>query len=154
MLRVLCSTSELDEDGETLTVGDRVHRLAARNQGKYFGTDLDNIEWHFDRYAKYTGRDTATVEGQVLAIAAIYVRLTSTTDVGWTAQSGSAHVEPLESTSTTRRPVPTIDWQPAAAPTADARGYGAVGYRRDKEGDEHLAGWVITLTPAATGFPT
>jgi putative ribosome biogenesis GTPase RsgA len=71
VLRVLCSTTELDEDGETLTVGDTVRRLAARNQGKYFGTDLDNVEWHFDRYAEYTRRDTANVTGQIVAIAAI-----------------------------------------------------------------------------------
>ena len=154
VLRVLCSTSELDEGGETLTVGDMVTRLAARNQGQYFGTDLDDIDWHFDRYAEYTGRDTATIAGQIVAIAAIYLRLTATTDTGWTARSGSAHVEPLESTSTTRRPVPTIDWRLAAAPTADTRGFSAVGYRRNKEGDEHLAGWVITLTLAATDSPT
>jgi hypothetical protein len=81
------------------------------------------------------------------------VRLTATTD-GWTARFGSAYIEPLQSTSTTRRLVPTIDWQPTAALTADTRGYGAVGYRRDKEGNEHLAGWVITLSPAATDTPT
>ena len=70
MLQVLCSTSELDEDGECIAVGDRIERPAGRRRaGTFYGTELDTVEWSFDRYAEITGAETVIIGGRVTAIS-------------------------------------------------------------------------------------
>jgi hypothetical protein len=127
MLRVLCSESELGEYGERLAVGDRVDRIARRNDEGYFGTQLDEIIWRFDRYAEITGAEPVRISGTVTALAAVYVEMTQLGDCTWTAAHGTAHQEPLTTTSGTRLP---------------DRG---VGTSRVEEGDERLSGWLIDL---------
>ncbi|MGT2427418.1 hypothetical protein [Amnibacterium kyonggiense] len=146
MLRVLCSDSELDENGEVITVGDGVSRLAGRVQGTYFGTDLGSIDLHFDQYAEDLGHESATVSGRVAAISAVHVRRSRGDEGGWTAQPGSAHLEPLETTAATRKPREVIDWGPPSAPHENGRRY-SLGRARIKEGDELLHGWVFRLDP-------
>ncbi|MDH2442624.1 hypothetical protein QDR37_01570 [Amnibacterium sp. CER49] len=127
MLRVLCSESELGEYGERLAIGDRVDRVARRDQGGYFGTELDEIVWRFDRYAEVGGADPVRITGTVTAIAAVYVEMTQLGSCTWTAAHGTAHQEPLTTTTGTRRPVE------------------GVGIHRVEEGDERLAGWLVEL---------
>lgn len=143
MLRVLCSRSELEENGEVIAVGDNVSRLASYGEHVYYGTELDALEWHFDQYADAFGDPATTISGQVTAISAVFVRLTRATD-GWTARLGSAQLEPLTTTSATRTIEDTIDWGPVSPPDPDGHSY-SVGYPQIREGDELHAGWVITL---------
>ncbi|WP_375406881.1 hypothetical protein [uncultured Amnibacterium sp.] len=126
VLRVLCSIHELEEDGEVVRIGDHIRRLASRNEIADYGTDLDNIEWHLDHEAEAAGDPAPTISGRVAAISAIYVRLTGSPGHGWTAQHGSAHLEPLESTAATRHVQHTINWGPTTAP--------------DEQGHVHSAG--------------
>jgi hypothetical protein len=126
VLRVLCPESELGEYGERLAIGDRVDRPARRNDGGYFGTELDEIVWRFDGHAEGTGAEPVRIAGTVMAIAAVYVEMTQLGSCTWTAAHGTAHQEPLTTTAGTRRP-------------ADGMGTGI------EEGDERLAGWLIDL---------
>ncbi|QHC58932.1 hypothetical protein [Rathayibacter sp. VKM Ac-2760] len=145
LLQALCTTSELDEDGVIVAVGDRIRRLAVPYRGGYFGGDLDETPWMLDYYGDATGAaDTVWIEGVVTAIAAIRTRLTRLDDGTWTARPGSAELEPLRSTADTRRPVPEIDWGPRSEPDADGHAY-AMGVARQHEGDEDLSGWLITV---------
>lgn len=144
VLRVLCSDSELDENGEVIAVGDCLSRLAGRVENVYYGTDLDSLEWRFDQYADAIGYHAATISGRVTAISAVYVRLTKAVEGGWTARLGSAHLEPLDTTAATRRIEDVIDWGPLSPTDEHGRAY-RTGYPRIHEGDEHLSGWVITL---------
>ena len=116
MLRVLCSESELGEYGVVVTVGEHISRLAARIEEPYYGTDLDTIEWRFDQYADAIGYESATISGTVAAISAVYVQLTSDPEGGWKARPGSAHLEPLDTTSATRKIEPVIEWGPPLPP--------------------------------------
>ncbi len=144
VLRVLCSESELEENGEVIAVGDRVSRLAGRVEGPYYGTDLDSIDWRFDQYAEDIGYEAATISGQVTEISAIYVQRTAAAEGGWTARPGSAHLEPLSTTEATRKIVDLIDWGPPSPPDEHGRAY-SIGHARVEEGDELLSGWVFTL---------
>jgi len=145
VLRALCTTSELDEDGEVVAVGDRIRRLAVPYRGGYYGGALDETPWMLDRYGDATGAaDTVWIEGVVTSVAAIRTRLTRLADGTFTARPGSAVLEPLHSTEDTRRPTPEIDWQPHSEPDADGHAY-AIGFARQREGDEDLSGWLFTL---------
>jgi hypothetical protein len=141
---MLCSESELGEYGVIVAVGEHVSRLAARIEQPYYGSDLDALEWRFDQYADAIGYESATISGTVAAISAVYVQLTSNPEGGWTARPGSAHLEPLDTTSATRKIEPVIEWGPPSPPDKDGHSYRA-GHARIHEGDEHLSGWVITL---------
>ena len=150
MIRVLCSDSELDEGGEVIAVGEHVSRLAARIQNVYYGTDLDAIEWRFDQYADAIGYESATISGQVIAISAVFVRLTAAPGGGWTARLGSAHLEPLETTASTRKIEHEVMWG-TPSPTNE-HGYAyRTGSPRLEEGDEYPSGWVFTLASARIG---
>lgn len=145
VLLVLCSDSELDEYGEVLRVGDHVRRMAARREaGVYFGTELDAVEWQFDRYADILGRESVTISGTTTAIHAVFVLLTKSPE-GWTARPGSARLEPLSTTAATRKPVEVIDWEPPTPPDDRGRSFRR-GHRRIEEGTEQLTGWVVTLS--------
>lgn len=141
MLRVLCVQTELQEDGEVISVGDRVKRLAGRLPGGYFGTNLDEVEWGFDRYAELTSSHAAVIEGDVVAIAAVYVGLAALGN-GWTAAPGTAWLEPLSSTATTRAPENRIEWSTQSMPSGHSY---PVPHHRTEEGDEYLTGWLFTL---------
>ncbi|MDY0912713.1 hypothetical protein [Rathayibacter festucae] len=148
LLRALCTTSELDEDGEVVAVGDRIRRLAVPHRGGYFGGDLDETPWMLDRYGDAIGAaGTVWIEGVVTAVAAIRTRMTRRDDGVWTVRPGSAVLEPLHSTADTRRPVREIDWGPRSEHDADGHA-SAVGFARRSEGDEELSGWLITVRRA------
>ncbi|MCJ1673352.1 MULTISPECIES: hypothetical protein [unclassified Rathayibacter] len=148
LLQALCTTSELDEDGEVVAVGDRIRRLAVPHRGGYIGGDLDETPWMLDRYGDATGAaDTVWIEGLVTSVAAIRTRMTRRDDGVWTVLPGSAVLEPLRSTADTRRPVPEIDWGPHSEPDADGHAY-AMGFARRSEGDEELSGWLFTVRRA------
>lgn len=147
MLDVLCSTTELEEYGEILAVGDHVDRQASFSQRGYYGTGLDDIEWSFDRYAGLTiGSVEGTVAGDIVRLAAIYIRLTLDSSgpvAGWTARPGSAWLEPVTSTADTRRPLERIEYRTAPP---DERGHSrAYGHVAMNEDDEQLSGWRVTL---------
>jgi len=144
MLRVLCADSELAEEGDVLAVGDRPERLAGRPVPGFYGTELDDIEWVFDRYAQVGGgRRIAVISGLVVSIDAVYVSLTLTPQ-GWAPAAGTATLEALYSTASTRRPEHRIVWGAASAPDQHGDTYRA-GYPAFEEGDENFTGWVITL---------
>ncbi len=144
MLRVLCSETELQEDGEVIAIGDHVSRVGCRVENVFYGTDLDEIEWRFDQYADAVGYEAVTISGQVIAISAIYVRFTATSGGGWAPRLGSAHLEPLDSTASTRKIEDVVDWGPLSPPDEHGHAYRA-GYPQIAEGDEHLSGWLFTL---------
>ena len=136
--------SELDDDGDVIAIRDHVSRPASRVENVYYGTELDTIEWRFDNDAGAGGEPVTTISGEVAAISAVYVRLTAVRGHGWTAQLGSAHLEPLDTTASTRRIQDIVDWGPLSPP--DEHGYAyRGGYPRTEEGDEHLSGWVFTI---------
>ena len=143
VLTVICPTSELDEFGEVIRVGDDVHRLAARRRGAYFGTRLDEVEWYFDQYAGLSEREAATIHGSVASIEAVYVHLTRA-EGGWTAILGSAHTEPLESTEATRRIQPRVALNEKSHPDEAGLSYQG-GYPVREEGEESLVGWAVVL---------
>jgi len=144
MLRVLCTDSELAEEGGVLAVGDRPERLAGRAAPGFYGTELDDIEWVFDRYAQVGGeRRTAVISGLVVSVDAVYVSLTLTPQ-GWAPAAGTATLEALYSTARTRRPERRIVWGATSAPDQHGHTYRA-GYPAFEEGDESFTGWVITL---------
>lgn len=144
MLRVLCTDSELAEEGDVLAVGDRPERLASRPALGFYGTELDDIEWVFDRYAQVgSERRTAAISGLVVSIDAVYVSLTHTLQ-GWAPAAGTATLEALYSTARTRRPEPRIVWEAASAPDQHSHTYRA-GYPMFEEGAKSFTGWVITL---------
>lgn len=145
MLAVLCTDSELAEEGEVLSVGDQVARLAVTATPDFYGTDLDRIEWVLDRYAQVAsgGRRIAEISGTIASIDAIYVAL-SLNLTGWAPAAGTATLERLETTTATRRPERRIAWGPTVAMDAQGRATRA-GYPVLEEGDEHFSGWVITL---------
>lgn len=69
MLRVLCTDSELAEEGDVLAVGDRPERFASRLASGFYGTELDDVEWVFDRYVRVGGeRRTSAILGFVVSI--------------------------------------------------------------------------------------
>jgi hypothetical protein len=146
MLQVVCTESELAEDGVVVTVGDVVSRVSVPFRGGYFGSDLDGVPWMFDQYAAgFSDRDDVVVlAGRVTAIAAIYVRLSSEGRDGWTPIPGSARLASLTSTRDTWRPQPKIIWDVPATPHPDG-GYSARGYAERNEGDEDFSGWLFTL---------
>jgi hypothetical protein len=131
MLQVVCTESELAEDGVVVTVGDVVSRVSVPFRGGYFGSDLDGVPWMFDQYAAGSS-------------AAIYVRLSSAGGDGWAPIPGSARLASLTSTRDTWRPQPKIIWDVPAAPHPDG-GYSARGYAERNEGDEDFSGWLFTL---------
>ncbi len=145
MLDVLCTASELAEYGEVLVVRDRLERLAVTITPNFYGTELDEIEWVFDRFAQVGsgGRKTATISGVIVSIDAVYVRLTRKSR-GWAPAAGTATLERLERTAATRRPECRIAWGAASVP--DEHGHAnRTGYPVFEEGDESFTGWVITL---------
>lgn len=151
-LEVLCSSYELEESGDVVTVGDYISRHVSRWNTVYYGTELDDIKWNFDSEAEADGSTATTISGDVTAISAIFVRLTHVPGKGWTPVSGSAHAERIESTADTRQIKPEIDWVPVSTPDAHGHAYSA-GYPRTEEGDEHHSGWLITLEPYRIDAP-
>lgn len=100
-LLVLCSESELQEYGEIIRVGEQVTREAGRREGRFYGGDLDEIQWQFDQYARVVGYEAAIITGRVTVIHAVYVNLTRQPD-GWGPLPGSAHLEQIQSTADAR----------------------------------------------------
>lgn len=144
MLQVLCSSTELEEYGEVLQVHDRVRRLGGRRRGRFFGTELDEVEWSFDRYAGVAGDGAVTISGLVVALQAVFVRLTQRPGAGWTVEPGSAHLEPIFSTAATRRPQTRTAW----SELTPGKGAGRVvryGHRVVNEGDEDFSSCLVTL---------
>jgi hypothetical protein len=137
MLQVVCTESELAEDGVVVTVGDVVSRVSVPFRGGYFGSDLDGVPWMFDQYAAGSSDrdDVIVLSGRVVVIAAIYVRLSRAGGDGWA---------PVPGTRDTWRPQPRIVWDVPAAPHPDG-GYSARGYAERNEGDEDFSGWLFTL---------
>ncbi|MDJ0377067.1 hypothetical protein [Cryobacterium sp. PH31-L1] len=111
MLDVLCTASEQAEYGEVLVVGDRLERLAVTITPNFYGTELDEIELVFDRFAQVAsgGRKTATISGVIVSIDAAYVSLTRKS-LGWAPAVETATLERLETTAATRRPERRIVW--------------------------------------------
>jgi hypothetical protein len=143
MLAVFCADWELEEDGEIIAVGDRMRRAAIRRHTAYFGSELDDVEWSFNRDSEGDRSGCTTIAGEVVRIEAIYVRMTRGAD-GWTAIHGSAHAEALHTTAATRRIEPQIECGPLSLPDEDGHSYRA-GYPLIHEGDEKLAGWLLHL---------
>jgi hypothetical protein len=149
MLRVVSTESELAEDGEVITVGDVVTRVALPFDGAYFGDELDDVPWMFDRYAAgFSDRsDVVVLTGRVVAIAAVYVRLSRDDTDGRVPIPTSSRLASLVSTRDTWRPEPTIIWEmPSASPP---EGGLTRGYEERHEGDEILVGWLFTLDETA-----
>jgi hypothetical protein len=146
MLQVVCTESELAEDGVVVTVGDVVSRVSVPFRGGYFGSDLDGVPCMFDQYAAGSSDrdDVIVLSGRVVVIAAIYVRLLQAGGDGWAPVPGSARLAPRTSTRDTWRPQPRIVWDVPAAPHPDG-GYSARGYAERNEGDEDFSGWLFTL---------
>jgi hypothetical protein len=146
MPQVVCSESELAENGEVITVGDDVSRVATLRRQAYFGGFLDDVPWMFDQYAAgFSDRDDVVVlAGRITAIAAIYVRLSREGGDGWAPIPGSARLVSLTSTRDTWRPQPKIIWDVPATPHPDGS-YSARGYAVRDEGDEDFSGWLFTL---------
>jgi hypothetical protein len=144
VLRLLCSEPELGEYGNVVSVGEYISRPAARIEQSYQATESDTVEWRFDQRADAIGYEWATISGTGAAISAVSVQLTTHCEGGWTARLGSAHVEPLDTTSATRRIEPLIDRGPPSPPDKDGHSYRA-GHARIQESDERLSVWVITL---------
>jgi hypothetical protein len=158
MLQVVCSESELLEDGELVAVDDVLSRVATPFAGGYYGDHLDDVPWMFDQYAAgFSDRhDVVVLSGRVVAIAAIYVRLTLREDDGWAPIPGSARLAALMSTRDTWRPDPTIVWDTPVPPHPE-RGSSVRGYAERHEGDEEFNGWLFTLDDASfapLGVPT
>ena len=146
MLRVLCSESELGEDGEALVVGDRIARPASRVEDTVFGTALDEVEWRLDRDAVAAGREAVTVSGVVRSISGVYVDLIRLGDCTWAPATGSAHLEPLTTTAATRRSDEQVDRSVASAPDDAGDPFDAPLVL---DGDERLSGWLLTLDEEA-----
>jgi hypothetical protein len=148
-VEVLCGTTVLDEDGETLAVGDVIDRPAVPRRRAYYGGELDLVEWAFDNYA-YAGPDpeAVTIRGRVTAIDAIYVTLTrATARGGWAPRRDSARRVPVHSTSMTKRPTRRrgkITW---SEPDENGHRYGR-SYGDTREGDEDLSGWLVVRETA------
>lgn len=148
MLDVLCSDMELGEYGEVIAVDDVVRRLGVRRRSEWFGTDLDQIEYWFDRYAGLVGSgEVIVLSGEIDAIVSIYTRATRSTDGVWGPRAGSARLEPLSSTRDTRRPLRRVAWAVDTPSASHERG--ARGRWDPREGDESLWGWRVTLADAA-----
>jgi hypothetical protein len=154
IVEVLCGTTVLGEDGETLTVGDVIDRPAIPHKREYYGGELDLVPWLFDNYA-FAGPSPGAIRivGRVTAIEAIYVSLTrATARGGWAPRRGSARRVPVHSTSATERPTMRpgpITW---SEPDANGHRYGR-SYGDTREGDEDLSGWLVVLEAADARRP-
>lgn len=146
VLKVFCPVDEVDAAGRGLAVGEALERLASqRGLGRaVLGTDVEDVSWVLDRDALLVEQPAAVIRGRVAALDAVYVTMTGQEDGGWVQKLGSARTETQVSTSDARRERPRIDWtiqqeSPAAGPTV--RG----GFRTWIEGEQVLAGWIVTL---------
>lgn len=142
MIQVLCSESELQEYVEVVQVGQRVTRMGARRDWTYFGSDLDDVPWQFDQYA--VAGHSVTLTGDVVEIAAVYVRAAHDPSGGWTAEPGSAWLEPLTTTADTRQPEQEVLWGPPSIPDEEGNYYRS-GTHVIHAGDELFSGWLFTL---------
>jgi hypothetical protein len=108
------------------------------------------VPWVFDQYAAgFSDRgDVFLLSGRVVAIAAIYMRLSLQGGNGWGPIPGSARLAALTSTQDTWRPEPKIVWN-TPAPPASQGGQSVIGYAERGEGDEDFNGWLITLEDTA-----
>lgn len=144
-VRVYCVHYELEEDGETLTVGERIRRVVVPyGTGEYFGTELDRIPWMFDR-AGFAGPGLGgrVLEGVVTRIDAIYVQR----PVGAQMVRGSAQLESLRTTDERRRPeLRPLKNRPIPPGFTGTSYYGT--YEDRRVGDEDFSGWVITVDAA------
>ncbi|NYF14993.1 hypothetical protein HDC34_003328 [Pseudoclavibacter sp. JAI123] len=149
MIRVLCSVSELEEDGEVVTVGDRVERQAEFASRGFFGTELDRIRWHFDQYAEARVSQPWLISGTVESLSAVYVALAQVRlpRQEWMHVPGSARLEPLESTRETRSPQRERERTALLKQPPPADVFGSYGHplAYPKDGDEDHAGWCFTL---------
>lgn len=141
VLQVLCGETELAEYSEVIALGDRIERQAARLP-RHLGAALDGAEWTLDRYAAVVGCPVATITGVVVAIDAVFVRMTREPSGSWAPAVGPPHLEPVSTTALTRRPGRSIVNARSSRP-------GEHGGRREfdamQEGDERLSGWRFTL---------
>lgn len=141
-VRVYCVEYELAEDGEVLTLGDRIRRVVVPyGTGQYFGTELDRIPWMFDRAGfAAPGLGGRVLDGVVTRIDAIYVQR----PVGQEMVRGSAQTEPLQSTDDWRRPeLRPLKVRPVP-PGFTGTSYYAI-YEDPRIGDKDFNGWVITV---------
>ena len=144
MLRVLCGSTELEEYGEVVAVGDRVKRPAARRDRRWL-PELEGVGWVFDRYAGFGAGEQAVVGGTVERLDAVFTRLTLEPGRGWVPLPGSVHLERLETTAATRRVERKVVHGPWSEPDERGRSY-RNGRAVIQEGDESFYGWVIELT--------
>ena len=143
--RVLATLSELDEDGEVISVGESISRWAVPYRRVYLhDASVDEVPFIFDKYAEGGVDGAVVVEGIVTALDALYVKVTWVDGNGWEPCAGSVTRAPLETTADTRRPVEHVVWGPTSEPDDDGVAY-AIGYPDTREGDQMLAGWVFTL---------
>lgn len=149
MIRVTCSVTELEEDGEIIAVGDRIERLAEKATRQYYGNELDEICWHFDQYAPLLSPTPWSIIGTVASISAVYVRLAlkSGRERIFHPKPGSAHLEEVLTTLNTRDPQRERQQREMAKhdPPAGATGWYGPDTLQPNEGDEDLTGWLITL---------
>ncbi|MBZ4486442.1 hypothetical protein LQ938_07330 [Microbacterium sp. cx-55] len=140
-VRVYCVEYELEDDGEVLTVGDRIRRVVVPyGTGEYFGTELDRTPWMFDRAGfAAPGLGGRVLEGVVTRIDAIYVQR----PVGQHVVRGSAQLEPLPSTDDWRRP--ELRTLTPSIPPGFTGTYFWATYEDPRIGDEDFSGWVITV---------
>ena len=149
MIRVTCSVTELEEDGEVIAVGDQIERSAEKATWQYYGNELDEICWHFDQYAPLRSTSPWSILGTVASISAIYVRLalTGAREQVLRPAHGSAHLEEVPATRNTRNPQREHEQRELAKhdPPAGATGWYGPDTLQAHEGDENLTGWLITL---------
>ncbi len=143
MLRVLCSETELAEEGETIAVGQRLRRTAAR-YGSALGGELAGVDWWFDRYAEGNPASAVTISGVVASVHSVHVRLMLEPGRGLVPRPGSTTLTPLTSTADARQPVQEVQWGPPTAPDEHGDVHQG-GWQSVQPGDESLMGWLILL---------
>ena len=143
MLQVLCSETELAEEGETIAVGQHVRRTAAR-YGSGPGDELTGVVWWFDRYAEGNPASAVTISGVVASVHSVHVLQMLERGVGLVRRPGPTTLTPLISTDDTRQPERKVQWGPPTGPDEHGDVFQG-GWQAVQNGDESLMGWLILL---------
>lgn len=106
MIQVMCVVSELQEDGDVISVGERGERLGEQESRRYYGNELDGVSWHFEQYAPLRAASPWLIAGTVTSIHAIYASDSSVAvdREASTTRSKIVHVEKISTTRETRDP--------------------------------------------------
>ncbi|MGO2750996.1 MAG: hypothetical protein ACTIA6_13175 [Pseudoclavibacter sp.] len=141
--------SELEEDAEVISLGDRVERLAENAVWPSYGDALADVVWHFDQYAPMRAESAWMITGTVTSIHAIYVRLAHVSggEAEFGPEPGSLHLEARATTLGTRDPQRERAREELALhahPPGVSGWYGPESLH-PKAGDEELTGWLFTL---------